>query len=462
MRLLACLFLLFFPLHLHAQDTGKIFNAESFTLENGMQIVVIPSHRVPAVTHMVWYKVGAADEAQGKSGIAHFLEHLMFKGSEGLAPGEFSEKVRALGGDDNAFTTQDYTAYHQSIVTEQLETIMKMEAGRMRGLTLPPEHVDSERLVILEERRQRYDNDPRAQFGEKINAALFPDHPYGVPVIGWPDEMAGLTREDAKSFYDTWYGPNNAILIVAGDVTGAQVYELAKKIYGPLVQVPIPERTAHKKPPASEVKDRVVMENPDIRQPVVQIEYRVPSYMQNKDVSLALQVMEDIASGGPTSRFYKSLVIDQKIASSAGISYDSTARTDSSVTLYAVPVPGVELETLEKALQVELRKIVQSGVTEQELNESKARMQDEAAYARDSLSGPAMIFGSTLASGGTIDDVEYWPQNISKVTAQQIQDAVVKYLNPDAPGEHKPVTGFLLPAKAPVPEAAPAPAEAMP
>jgi zinc protease len=462
MRLIVFLFALLFSAQAFAQDTGKVFNAESFMLDNGMQVVVIPNHRVPVVTHMVWYKVGAMDEAQGKSGIAHFLEHLMFKGSEGLGPGEFSEKIRRLGGNDNAFTSQDYTAYYQSIAAEHLETVMTMEAGRMRGMTLPPEEVDSERLVILEERRQRTDNDPRAQFGEKMSSALFPDHPYGVPIIGWPDEMANLSREDAKNFYDRWYGPNNAVLVVSGDVTGTQVFELAKKIYGPLPKIALPERVMTKKPPASAATAHVVMENKDIREPLVQIAMRVPTYLENREASLAMQVLEDILSGGPTSRLYKSLVIEQKIATSAGFSYDSSARGESTAWLYAAPMPGTSLETLQKALQDELRKVVKDGVTETELKESITRMQDEAAYARDSLTGPAMVFGASLVIGETMDDIEYWPRNIGTVTAAQVKDAATKFLNPDAPGAHKSVTGFLLPAKAAPVEEGLAPTEAVP
>lgn len=208
----------------------KLFNAETFTLENGLEIVVIPNHRAPVITHMVWYKVGAADEQQGKSGIAHFLEHLMFKGSGDLAPGEFSKIIRAKGGEDNAFTGHDYTAYYQSIAAEHLEMVMTMEAGRMRGLNPPLDHVESERKVILEERRQRTDDNPSARLAEQMNSLLYINHPYGKPVIGWLSEMADLSWDDAKAFYDRWYAPNNAILIVTGDVTGQQVYDLAKKI----------------------------------------------------------------------------------------------------------------------------------------------------------------------------------------------------------------------------------------
>lgn len=426
----------------------KIFNAESFNLDNGLEIVVIPNHRAPVITHMVWYKVGAADEEHGVSGAAHFLEHLMFKGSEGLKPGEFSEKIRSLGGNDNAFTGQDYTAYHQSISVDQLETVMKMEAGRMRGLNPPPEQVVSENKVILEERRQRTDNNPRARFAEQLNAALYINHPYGNPIIGWADEMAALTWEKCKAFYDRWYGPNNAILVVSGDVTGQQVYDLAKKIYGPLQPVPLPERVRAAVPPL-QASVTVRLEDKTVHQPWVQRVFIVPSYRQSAKESLALQVLEELMAGGPTSRLYKALVVEQKIATSAGLSYQGSMWDDGDLDLYASPLPGQKPEDVMAALDEQIRLLIKNGIPEKELSDALTRMQAEAVYARDSLSGPATIFGYALASGSTIDDVEYWPYNIAAVTAEDILAAAKKYLDPDGPLEHPPVTGYLLPQEAP-------------
>ncbi|GJL86065.1 MAG: peptidase M16 [Micavibrio sp.] len=423
----------------------KVFNAETFKLDNGLEIIVIPNHRTPVVTHMVWYKVGGADETQGKSGIAHFMEHLMFKGSTGLASGEFSKTVRKLGGNDNAFTGQDYTAYFQSIAVEHLEKIMTMEAGRMRGMNPPLQEVESERKVILEERRQRTDNDPRGRFGEQMNAALYVNHPYGTPVIGWFHEMEKLTWDDAKTFYDKWYGPNNAILIVSGDVTGAEVHELAKKIYGPLKRVEtIPERNRTISPPLH-AQTKVLQRHPAIAQAIIQRNYRVPSYRQNKKDSLALQVIEEIMGGGATSRLYKSLVIEQKLATSASMSYRADSWDDTTLTVYAAPAPGKHPEEVERALEQELRKLVSAGITEDELQDAKTRMQDAAIYARDSLSGPAMAFGHALATGSTVDDVEYWPQRIEEITAEQAQNVAQRFLDPDGKYDHPPVTGYLLP-----------------
>lgn len=444
-RLIFTLLVLAFPSSVFAQDetSSKVFDAKSIMLDNGMQVVVIENERVPVVTHMVWYKTGAADEPLGKSGIAHFLEHLLFKGSEGLEPGEFSRIVRNLGGNDNAFTSQDYTAYFQSIASEHLEKIMTMEAGRMRGATLPEKEVNSERKVILEERRQRTDNNPNAQFGEALNAALYVNHPYGIPIIGWAHEMETLNREDAKNFYDRWYGPNNAILVVSGDVKAQEVFDLARKIYGPMERVDIPERDRTLSPPLVGSKD-LTYYNKTIRQPVFQRAYRVPSYRQNKDEALAMQVLEDIFGSGPTSRLYKSLVIDQKIATTAALSYRSAAWDDAGLWVYASPVPGVSMEEIEKALDAEIQKLADEGVSQEELKASLARLQNEAIYARDSLTGPAMVVGYSLVTGSTLDDIENWPANISKVTAEQIQDLARKYLVTNSDNALY-VNGYLLP-----------------
>lgn len=433
-----------FCLPLAPAYADKVFNAEHYTLDNGMEVVVIPNHRAPVITHMVWYRVGAADEPEGISGIAHFMEHLMFKGSEGLEPGEFSTIIRSLGGNDNAFTSQDYTAYYQSIASEHLETVMKMEAGRMRGMNPPPDQFASEHKVILEERSQRIDNNPASLLGEKLNAALFENHPYGDPVIGWRDEMETLTWDDAKTFYDQWYAPNNAILVISGDVTGEQVLRLAKEIYGVLPPGNIPVRNRVKTGAETDIKT-VRVEHPSIRQPSIQRSYIVPSYRQNPVDSLALQVLEEIVGGGSSSRLYKSLVIEQKIASSAGLFYRGDAWDNGTLTIYGSPLPNSSVEEVEQALLIEIQKVADEGVREEELKDAKSRMQSEAIYARDSLQGPAMIFGYSLITGSMMDDIEYWPDHIEQVTAAQVQAAAQKYLIPSSPDFINAVSGYLLP-----------------
>lgn len=429
-----------------AQDTArtKTFGAESFTLQNGMRVVVIPNRRVPVVTHMVWYGVGAADEPPGLSGIAHFVEHLMFKGTETVPPGEFSKRVRALGGNDNAFTAQDITAYFQSIAVEHLETVMRMEADRMTGLIFPSDQVDSERLVVLEERRMRTDNDPAGYFSEQIRTALFPNHPYGNPVIGWLHEMESLDRDNVMAFYKKWYAPNNAILVVSGDVTAAQLKPLAEKIYGVIPARDVPERKWTQVPPLLG-EPRLVMRHAVIRQPTLQRLYRVPSAKDNKPDSLALEVLASIVGDGAAARFYKALVVDGKMATGARFVYESSALSDSTLSLSATPAQGVTLEVLEAAIDDELRKLVKDGVTPQEMAEAKTRLMDASIFARDSLQGPAMTFGYGLMTGSTIDDIEYWPYDIEAVTAEQVNDAARRFLDPDNTGTRPHVTGYMLP-----------------
>lgn len=423
----------------HAQD--KVFNAESFTLQNGMQVVVIPNERAPVITHMVWYKAGAAEEPRGKSGIAHFLEHLLFKGSKGYEAGEFSREIKKLGGQDNAFTSQDYTAYFQTIDSRHLEKVMRMEAGRVRDATMEEDQVDSERLVILEERRQRTENNPLNHFYEQMHHVLYPNHPYGIPVIGWGQEMAGLTRDDAKGFYDIWYAPNNAILIVSGDVTAEELKPLAEEIYGTLPAGETPERARTDIPPFPGTYE-LTLEHPSIHNRQYMRGYRVPSARQDKEAALAFQVLEDLLSNGSTSRLYTALVKDKQIATSVSFSYRGNAYDETSAWISAT-LKGDETryKDIENAYLAELQKIADEGIPADELRRSKSRMIDAATYARDSVSGPAMIFGYTLTTGGTIDDVEYWPRDIETVSAEDVQNVVKTHLL----GSEHYITGYTMP-----------------
>lgn len=368
----------------------------------------------------------------------------MFKGSEGLEPGEFSKIIRSLGGNDNAFTSQDYTAYFQSIAAEHLEKVMTMEAGRMRGMNPPKKEVLSERDVIIEERKQRTDNNPQAKFGEALSAALYVNHPYGTPIIGWAHEANALSWEDAKSFYDLWYAPNNAILVVSGAVEAEEVFAKAEEIYGKLEPADTPVRNRTVSPP---LPGKVTLTHYDehVRQPVFQRSYRVPSSRQNKEEALALQVLEDIFGRGATSRLYTALVIEQKLAIQAGLSYRSDAYDDAGISVYATPVPGVEMDHLIAAIDAEIAKLAQNGVSDEELSDSLNRLQNEAIYARDSVSGPAMVIGYGLVTGSSLNDIENWPEDISKVTAAQIQNAAAKYLAPESE-DSRYVNGILLPA----------------
>ncbi|MCG5240006.1 M16 family metallopeptidase [Azospirillum doebereinerae] len=417
-----------------------VFFPESFTLANGMQVVVIPNRRVPVVNHMVWYKVGAADEERGVSGIAHFLEHLMFKGTDAVPPGAFSRIVAKNGGRDNAFTSYDYTAYHQNVARDRLELVMRMEADRMANLKLTDAVVYPERDVIIEERRQRVENEPADRIGEQINATMFVHHPYGTPVIGWPQEMANLTREEAERFYKTWYAPNNAILVVSGDVSADELKPLAEKYYGAIPARPVPERRRVVEPPIS-AERRVTLRDAEVRQPSVRRTWIAPSYRLDPDKqAYPLQVLAEIMSGGSTSRLYRSLVVEQKIATSAWLGYGPGAWDMGTLSVGATPAAGVEMDKLETALWAEIAKVVETGVTEEEVATARKRMLAEAAYARDSLTGPAQTLGSALATGQSLDDVENWPVRIDAVTAAQVNAAARAVLS-----QTNHVTGLLLP-----------------
>lgn len=423
----------------------KVYNAESMTLSNGMQVVVIPNHRAPVVSHMVWYKVGAADEPQGDgvSGAAHFLEHLMFKGTTAIAPGQFSKTIRAWGGEDNAFTSWDYTAYFQSISKDKLANVMALEADRMINITLPQKEVDSELPVIIEERRMRTDNDPQSLFSEQMRAVLFASTNYAVPIIGWHDEMPKLNRDHVLEYYKTWYTPKNAILVVAGDVTMNDVKPMAEKFYGIIPSRDVPE---HVRPVTPDFPAPVTLtfESSDLRQPVFLQAWRAPSYVMDKAESLALDVLMETLSGGSSTELYQSLVVKEKIATDVSLSFGGDARGEGNIWLTAVPAPNVTLNKLQQSLNRKLGELVKSGLNKDAFEKAKTRLIDSEIYARDSVMGPAMVVGQGLAIGLSLDDIETRPAQIEAVTIEDANAVLKKYLDPVAP-KHLPVVGFMIP-----------------
>ena len=423
-----------------APVSARVFDPQTFTLSNGLQVVVVTNRRAPIVNHMVWYKVGAADEAPGKSGLAHFVEHLMFKGTKTLAPGEFSDIIARNGGRENAFTSYDYTGYFQTIAKDRLGLMMKNEADRMTNLVLTDENVLPERDVILEERRSRVDNEPRAQLGEMVRASLFMNHPYGVPIIGWAHEMEALTTADAIAFYRRWYAPNNAVVVISGDVTLEEVRPLAEKYYGAIPMRAVPERRRPQEP-VQRAPRRVVLESARVRQPSMSIAYLAPSY--NRGASehvIALQVLSEVLGGGTVNRLYANLVVDQGVAASAGSRYGGDDFDLSTFSLYISPRPGIDIEVAERALRTEIDKLLEAGVTDAEVAEAKERLKAAAIYARDSVSTPSQVIGSALTVGLTLEDVESWPDRIEAVTTEAVNAAARAVLE-----ENHSVTGVLLP-----------------
>jgi zinc protease len=436
-----------------------VFFPETFTLSNGMQVVVVTNRRMPVVTHMVWYKVGAADEEVGRSGIAHFLEHLMFKGTDTVAAGEFSRVVARHGGNDNAFTSWDYTGYFQNVARDRLELVMEMEADRMANLRLTDEAVVPERAVVIEERRQRTDNEPGSRLAEQANATLFVHHPYGRPVIGWESELRELTREDAEAFYRTWYAPNNAVLVVAGDVDAQELRPLAERTYGRIGPRPVPPRVRVSEP-SLEAERRVILRDPQVRQPAYRRLFKAPSYNAGETRhAYPLQVLSEILGGGTTSRLYRELVAERWLATGAGTGYSATALDLGIFGIYLTPAPGVEIDALEAAMEDVVGRLLADGVTVEEVETAKRRLQRAAVFARDSLSGPAYSFGTALATGGTVEDVEAWPERIAAVTAEQVDEAARAVL-----GQSGFVVGLLLPSDeaAALEAGAPAPGDRTP
>ena len=400
-----------------------LFNAERSVLDNGLELVVIPDHRVPAVTHMVWYRIGAADEPVGKSGVAHFLEHLMFKGTRTVPEGEFSKLVARHGGRENAFTTQDYTGYFQTVARQHLELMMRLEADRMRNLVLSRQAVDAEREVVLEERRQRTDNSPGALLSEQVTAAQFLAHPYRIPVIGWEHEMRALSIGDVRDFYDRHYVPGNAVVIVAGDVTAAEVRRLADKYYG-AIEAAAPRHRLRPQEPEQIAARRVEYADPRVRQPSWRRSYLAPSFVAGaREHAYALVVLADILGGGPTSQLYRALVVEQKIAASAGAHYSGNNTDQARFFVHAAPPPGGDVAAVEQGVDAVINRLVAAGVSEEELARSKASLVASVIYARDGLSRAARIFGRALAIGRTIEDVEAWPVRIEAVTAEDIKAA---------------------------------------
>ncbi len=422
--------------------TAAVFNPETFTLDNGMQVVVVANHRVPVVVHMVWYKVGSADEPPGKSGMAHLFEHLMFKGTPSFPDGEFSEIVARNGGQENAFTSTDYTAYYQVIAKDRLETVMRMEADRMTNLVLTPEQVEPERQVVLEERRMRVENDPGSILQEHVGAALFMNHPYQRPVIGWEHEIRALTMDDITAFYRQWYEPNNAILVVAGDITVDEVRPLAEKYYGAIPRGPDIERVRPTEPP-QRAERRVILRDARVRQPSWSRLYVSPSYFYGDRKHIhALEVLSNVLGGGATSRLYRQLVVETKLAVAAGAYYSPRDFGPARFGVYASPRPGVSSEELEAAVNKVLADLAAEGVTEQEVERAKNQILAGAVYARDSLRAGAQVLGAALATGMTIDDVETWPDRISEVTPAAVDEAMRDVLV----SGHS-VTAELLPEK---------------
>ena len=447
-RLCACFIVIAVSLHpapIASGEPASVFSPQTFTLDNGMQVVVVENHRSPVVAQMVWYKIGAADEEPGKSGIAHFFEHLMFKATKSIPAGEFSKIVARHGGRDNAFTSQDYTAYFQTIPKSALETVMRHEADRMRNLVLTDDTVYPERDVIIEERKQRVDNDPASILEEAVAAALYTNHPYATPIIGWQHEIDQLTTKDATDFYNKHYQPRNAILIVSGDVTADEVKALAETYYGVIPNhsggnTPSPAVRARTITPPRFASSQVTLADPRVQQEKWQRLWVMPSIHHDtkRTTDEVYDVLAEILGGSSTSFLYGRLVREQKIATSV-YAYFSNALDYDTFVVGATPAPKVTLAQLEQAVGAALQEFLSTPIDDAMLKRIKNQYLAQAIFDRDSLIGPAMILGHALVLGRTIDDVERYPQKINQVTEKHIAKAAQELLG----GAIQPLTAWL-------------------
>jgi len=422
---------------LHAAVAADVSH---FTLSNGLEVVVVPDHRAPVVTHMIWYKVGAADETPGKSGLAHFLEHLMFKGTEKNPGDAFSRDVAANGGQENAFTSSDYTAFFQRVPRDRLKEMMALEADRITGLILTDEVVRPELSVVLEEQNMRVANNPSARLSEQMDAALYLNHPYGRPVIGWRQEIEKLGRDDALAFYRRFYTPNNAVVVVAGDVTADEVKADAEATYGKVADRAEANLRQRPQEPLQEASRTVTLADLRVEQPSVSRDYLVPSETTAKTgESEALDVLAHVLGSGENCRLYRSLVLDKGIALSAGAYYSGTALDYGKLGVYGSPKPGVSLRDVETGIDAVLADVIDQGVTADELERAKTRLIADAVYAEDNQATLARWYGSALATGQTVDEVRGWPDRIRAVTADDVQQAARTWLD-----RRRSVTGYLV------------------
>jgi zinc protease len=441
MRLLAAAFAVL------ATSAPVLTQAEEVTtyqLDNGMDVVVIEDHRAPVVVHMLWYRAGSADEPVGSSGVAHYLEHLLFKATDTVESGEFQRIVAENGGSDNAFTSYDYTGYFQRVAADRLPLMMQYEADRMNNLVLTEDDIVSERGVILEERNQRTENSPNALAREQMRASQFLNHRYGVPIIGWKHEMETLDMDDALSFYDLYYSPNNAILVVAGDVQPDEVLALAQEHYGPIPMEPdLPERFRTQEPPQT-AERRLIFEDPRVAQPYVTRSYLAPERDAGaQEDAAALTYLADLLGGSPfTSALGIALQFDTSTAVYAGAYYDGLNLDDGTFGFTVVPSEGVGLQEAEDSMDAAIVDFLEAGIDPERMEALRTQLKAGEIYARDNVGGLARRYGTALTSGLTVQDVQAWPDILQAVTAEDVLAVAARVLD-----RNQSVTGWVIPSR---------------
>lgn len=416
-------------------SSGSAFAAapavHEYRLDNGLRVIVKEDHRAPVVVSMVWYVAGSMDEFNGTTGVAHVLEHMMFKGTPNVPPGEFSRRIARAGGRDNAFTSRDYTAYFQTLHRDQLALALELEADRMQALTLGKEEFDKEIQVVMEERRWRTDDRPAALLYESLMATALQSHPYRHPVIGWMSDLQAMSVDDARSWYERWYVPNNAILVVVGDVTGDEVLQMAKKFFGSIPMRALPERKPQQEAEQRGLR-RVVVKAP-AELPAIYMAFRVPKLRDpEKDWEpYALEVLEGVLDGHGAARLPASLVRGSRLAASAGAGYDGTGRGPGFFVLSATPSEGKSVAEVESALRAEIARIAKEGVSEEELSRVKAQVVASQVFARDSMFAQARQMGALESIGLSHRVIDTFVAQVRRVTPQQVQDVARRYFGDD-------------------------------
>lgn len=427
---------------------AALANPYEKTLANGLRVIVQEDRRAPTAVHMVWYRAGSMDEVDGTSGVAHVLEHMMFKGTRHLRPGEFNKRVAAAGGRDNAFTSLDYTAYFQQVPSARLGEMMALEADRMANLVLDAKEFAQEIKVVMEERRLRTEDNPQAQVHEKQMAAAFQAHPYRRPIIGWMNDLENMTAADARDWYRRWYAPNNAYVIVVGDVNKDAVFRLAEKHYGRIPARALPGRKPQLEPVQVGIK-RLVVKAP-AKLPYLSMAWKVPVLrdLHKEREPYALEMLAAVLDGHEAARFSRNLVRGSKIAVSAGAGYDATVRGEALFVVSGTPAEGRSVAELEAALRAEIVRVASEGVSAQELERVKTQTIAAQVYKRDSMMAQAMEIGRLEASGVHWRDIDILLEKIRSVTAEEVQAVAKKYF-----GDATLTVAVLDPQ--PLPEAAP-------
>lgn len=405
---------------------------QEFKLDNGLKIVVQEDHRAPVVVSQVWYRAGALDEVNGKTGVAHVLEHMMFKGTKTVPAGKFSRLIAAAGGKENAFTAQDQTTYYQQLEKSNLPLSIKLEADRMANLNLTDEEFAKEIKVVMEERRWRTEDKPQSKVNEQFNSTIYHVHPYGRPVVGWMNDLENMTAADAREWYNTWYAPNNATLVVVGDVNAQDVLKLAKQYFGPLKPHALPARKPQVEP--EQKGERRVVVKAQAKLPYVLMGFHVPSLQDaDKDVDpYALEILAGVLNGNASARLNQNLVRQSQIAIDVDAGYDMVQRGRQSIfVLDGTPSEGSSVAELEAAILNEIEKIKTGGVTEEELQRVKAQVIAADVYQRDSMFYQAMQIGNLETAGFSWRILKDYPAKLQAVTAEQVQAVAKKYFNKD-------------------------------